>query len=148
MLYKEIPDRHQALFLTAKDEYDIDRCESISTEHFHALVFNDLTTVHEAGVYLKRNGEFLNVTVTWPSVKEYQWDSITIYGLGFHISERRWLVDRWGWHPAPMCLDLLHRTVPKEKIWDLVQQRKEEIAPQIYQTPDADLFDSLTSLIV
>ena len=96
---------------------------------------------------MRRTGEFVFVTVSWPlENKRELW---TLFGYGYHEYRERWYTNEWHFyrnHPFP---ETLEQRVSREETEEMLQTRRDEIAPytrEDRQTGRGRLFERLADL--
>jgi hypothetical protein len=119
----------------------------VSNARFQALMVDPQTQVHSAELAFNRYGEFLYVTVSRPIGTNRT--VTTFYGCGFHNERERWVTQEWFWYPEPVRPDIMQHVLAPETVQALLQARRDEIAPDLDQSPQSQrgaLFELLADL--
>ena len=119
----------------------------VAQDRFEEILEDDRTTIHKVGASSNDFGEFLFVTTSRPTGRGRT--GMTFYGLGYHEHRERWITDEWFWYQSEIFPDLLKEKVVKADALELVQMRREKIAPSIRtdsQTEQGRLFEALADL--
>ena len=119
----------------------------VSKERFSAILEDDQTMIHQVKESSNNFGEFLFVTTSREGRNGRI--SMTIYGLGFHEYRERWFTDEWYWYQSNFNPNLLRERLTKEEAQEIIQQRLEDIRPEIGDTDQSErgkLFEMLADL--
>ena len=103
--------------------------DRISDTRFRALIADEATTIHKIEIDANNYGEFAFVTLSREA--EGKRHLMTFWGYGFHESRERWLVDQWAWYKANSFPATLKQRLSREEAEELLEQRREEIAPYL-----------------
>ena len=68
----------------------------VSAKRFTQIFDHKHTTIHNITLDSNSYGEFLFVTLSYPSPEGQQ--VTTFYGLGLHEYRDRWVTDEWYWY--------------------------------------------------
>lgn len=123
--------------------------DQISDKRFRALLGDEATIVHKAGVDGNNYGEFMFVSLSRKA--EGCCSSVTFWGMGYHEYRERWMTDHWRWYQANPLPQALAQKLTYEEVEELLKIRQEEIAPyanqtQTTQTERGKLFEMLADL--
>jgi hypothetical protein len=119
----EVPKPSEGFGFTEHEKlYDI-----VSDKRFRALIKDERTHIHELSEGANNYGDFMFVTASRPAGERPE--LVTFWGLGYHESRERWIVDEWFWYHANLFADTLQKTVSIEEAEALLQRRREAIAP-------------------
>ncbi len=122
---KEIPQPTDSFGLTEQERLD----ERISQERFTSIMTDERTAVHHIEVSANDDGEFLFVTMSQPVGEERRF--LTFWGLGYHASGERRLIDEWRFYDTQQLLHQIPQRITPEDAQAWIQQRRDEIAPSI-----------------
>jgi hypothetical protein len=122
----------------------------VNQERFDEILKDDPTVVHNIKDSSNQFGDFLFVTASRPGDSGPQNRIyMTFYGLGFHEYRERWFTHEWFWYQANANPNLIRHTIPKDETLELIQQRRENIQPDVRldtQTDQGFLFETLADL--
>jgi hypothetical protein len=119
----------------------------VSQERFKNILEDGQTMIHKIMESNNNFGEFLFVTASRPGNKGRI--AMTFYGLGYHEYRERWLTDEWFWYQAEFQTEMLEKPLEKTEAEKLIQQRRDQIAPEIPlhdQTERGQFFELLADL--
>ena len=119
----------------------------VSDERFRTFLADEQTTIHRVEPSSNSYGAFLFVTIS--RLIGDKPHLVTLYGLGEHEHRERWYVDEWWWYRANPFQEVLEQQITREEADDLLQQRREEIAPYVNQRPQSrrgKLFELIADL--
>lgn len=143
---KEHGDRYQPpeeVFGLTEREKLWDR---ISDERFQTILSDPDTTIHQIELASNSFGEYLFISLSREA--NGQRAALVFWGLGFHEQREHWITDHWRWY-SKQARYLPDRTLPLTTAQSIIQERREEIAPQITtEAPSerAQLFTILADL--
>lgn len=133
------------------DEFGLTRQEQlynrVNDERFQAFLDDELTTIHRVETSSNNYGQFLFVTLSRMAGDQRR--LISFYGLGEHELRERWIVSEWCYYRAHPFQDVIEQQLDRQEAQDLIQQRREEIAPYVHQRPQSGrgkLFELLADL--
>src|SRR5688572_15831534 len=116
-------------------------------QRFIDILSEQTTTIHQISVDNNQFGEFLFVTLSRPS--KLQPALVTFWGLGFHEYRERWLTQEWNWYSANHFPKTLEQRLTHEEALQLIQARRDEIAPHLGDTQQSGrgkLFEMLADM--
>ena len=119
----------------------------ISHDRFSTILEDDQTMIHQVKESSNSFGDFLFVTTSREGKNGRV--SMTFYGLGFHEYRERWFTDEWYWYQSNFQPNLLRERLTKEEAQEIIQQRSEDIRPEIGnidQSERGKLFEMLADL--
>lgn len=106
--------------------------DRLSDQRFQSLLNDPQTEVHEVHVDTNSYGEFLFVQMS--RVTEGQRYGLTTFGLGFHEYREQWITRHWHWYESHPSLIAKKPILPKTEALQLIQNRRDEIAPHVTDT--------------
>lgn len=121
--------------------------DRITDGRFRAIIGDEQTAIHEVKLSTNSYGEFLFVTASRPSSQERA--LVTFWGLGQHEYRERWLTKEWFWHRSNPFRETFSQSVSKQEAEEIIQARREEIAPYVSQNVQSGrgrLFEMLADL--
>ncbi len=119
----------------------------VSDKRFQELFTDEQTTIHKIELSYNSFGEFLFVTASRETPEGRQ--PVTFYSQGYHEYRERWIDNEWYWYRANSHLATLKRIVAKDEAEEVLNQRREEIAPyitQAQQTRRGQLYEMMADL--
>lgn len=119
----------------------------VNQERFKTILDDGQTIIHKIMESNNDFGEFMFVTASRPGDKGRI--AMTFYGLGYHEYRERWLTDEWFWYQTEFQPEMLEKPLDKVEAEKLIQQRREQIAPEIPlydQTERGQFFEMLADL--
>ena len=119
----------------------------VNQERFKNILDDGQTMIHKIMESNNNFGEFLFVTTSRPG--DNGRIAMTFYGLGYHEYRERWLTDEWFWYQAEFQPEMLEKQINKTEAEKLIQQRRDQIAPEIPlhgQTDRGQFFEMLADL--
>ncbi|KAB2862908.1 MAG: hypothetical protein F9K46_06490 [Anaerolineae bacterium] len=106
--------------------------DRLSDQRFQTLLNDPQTEVHEVQVDTNSYGEFLFVQMS--RVVDSQRYGLTTFGLGFHEYREQWITQHWHWYESHPSLLAKKPILPKTEALQLIQNRRDEIAPHVTNT--------------
>lgn len=106
--------------------------DRLSDQRFQALLNDPQTEVHEARIDTNSYGEFLFIQMS--RVVDGQRYGLTMFGLGFHEYREQWITQHWHWYESHPSLIAKQPVLPKTEALQLIQNRRDEIAPHVTNT--------------
>ena len=119
----------------------------VNHDRFTAILVDERTMIHHVQESSNNFGDFLFVTTSREGRNGRT--SMTFFGLGFHEYRERWFTDEWYWYQSNFHPNLLQERLSNEEAQELIQQRLEDIRPEITETIQSDrgrLFELLADL--
>ena len=119
----------------------------VSHDRFTAILDDDQTMIHQIQESSNNYGDFLFVTTSRQGRSGRI--SMTFFGMGFHEFRERWFTNEWYWYQSNFQPNLLQERMSKEEAQELIQQRLEDIRPEITETNQSErgrLFEMLADL--
>jgi hypothetical protein len=119
----------------------------VSHDRFITILDEDQTMIHQVQESSNNYGDFLFVITS----REGQSGRIcmTFYGMGFHQFRERWFTNEWYWYQSNFNPNLLRERLTKEEAQALIQQRLDDIRPEITETIQSErgrLFEMLADI--
>lgn len=106
--------------------------DRLSDKRFQSLLGDEKTDVHEVQVDTNSYGEFLFVQMS--RVSEGQRYGIACFSLGYHEYREEWITAHWYWYESPPSLVSKKPILPKEEAVQIIQTRRDDIAPHVTNT--------------
>lgn len=119
----------------------------VTDQRFRSLLEQDETLIHRIEDSANNFGEFLFVTASRPGHQDRI--AMTFYGLGYHEHREHWITGEWFWYQSNLSPELMREQIDKEKANEMIQQRRDRIAPHLgedVQTEYGQLFEMLADL--
>ena len=119
----------------------------VSAERFTQIFDHKYTTIHNFALDSNSYGEFLFVTVSYPSPEGQQ--VTTFYGLGLHENRDRWINDEWYWYEPINKPKHSPTRMDKSTANKLLEERKQIIensAGEHIQSRHGEQFEILADL--
>jgi hypothetical protein len=144
MSERKQPIRPEDIYGISENEQLFNR---ISHERFLGVVRDLETAVHQIQISSNNYGEFLFVATS--REQEQTRYRLTFWGLGYHESRERWIMEEWYWYEAYPTQKTDSQSLTKEEAEQLIQERLDEIdhePSQATQTQRGLLFEMLADL--
>lgn len=133
------------------DEFGLTEHEQLFSRIGHERLLQMLDdtamTVHQVEETYNDYGSFLFVTLSKPGKNRRI--LVTFWGLGFHESRERWIVQEWFWYFAHPFPPTLQSQVDKKQAQQTIRKRHAEMAAhaqEITQSRRGKLFETLADL--
>jgi hypothetical protein len=105
--------------------------DRLSHKRLLSLIADEQTHVHSIELSENTYGEFLFILTSRPTAVGEVRACVTFWGIGYHDSRERWLVDEWFWYdndPKDAA-----EMVAKGEVQLTIEKRLADIAPHIDQ---------------
>lgn len=106
--------------------------DRLSDQRFQVLLNDPQTDVREVRVDTNSYGEFLFVQMS--RIVDGQRYGLTCFSLGFHEYREQWITQHWHWYESHPTLVTKKPILPKTEALQLIQNRRDEIAPHVTNT--------------